>query len=88
MISVVVQFSVVVQLVLNCITQFQLKKGHYVINIVIFTCNGNIIHININDYEGTHNVWDVLNGITYKGEVNLRVQGLGRGCVKGLGFIC
>ena len=24
-----------------------------------FKCNGNIIHININDYEGTYNVGDV-----------------------------
>ncbi len=26
-----------------------------------FKCNGNIIHININDYESTYNVGDVLN---------------------------
>ena len=32
-------------------------------------CNGNIIHINVNDYEGTYNVGDVLNCITEKGEV-------------------
>ena len=36
-------------------------------------CNGNIIHININDYEGTYNVGDVLNCITEKGEVNYSI---------------
>ena len=36
----------------------------------IFKRNGNIIHININDYEGTYHVGDVLNCITDKGEVN------------------
>jgi hypothetical protein len=38
-----------------------------------FKCNGNIIHININDYEGTYNVGDVLNCITEKCEVNYTV---------------
>ena len=38
-----------------------------------FKCNGNIIHININDYEGTYNVVDVLNCITKKGEVNYTI---------------
>ena len=38
-----------------------------------FKCNGNIIHININDYEGTYNVGDVLNCITEKGEVNYTI---------------
>ena len=36
-----------------------------------FKCNGNIIHININDYEGTYNVGDVFHCIPDKGEVNL-----------------
>ena len=35
-----------------------------------FKCTGNIIHININYFEGTYNVGDVLNCITEKGEVN------------------
>jgi hypothetical protein len=35
-----------------------------------FKCNGNIIHININDYEGTYYVGDVSNCIADKGEVN------------------
>jgi hypothetical protein len=38
-----------------------------------FKCNGNIIHININDYEGTYNVGDVLNCITEKCEVNYTI---------------
>ena len=38
-----------------------------------FKCNGNIIHININDYEGTYNIGDVLNCITGKGEVNYTI---------------
>ena len=38
-----------------------------------FKCNGNIIHININDYEGTYNVGDVLNCITEKGEVDYTI---------------
>ena len=38
-----------------------------------FKCNGNIIHINMNDYEGTYNVGDVLNCITEKGEVNYTI---------------
>ena len=38
-----------------------------------FKCNGNIIHININDYEGTYNVGDVLNCITQKYEVNYTI---------------
>jgi hypothetical protein len=29
-----------------------------------FKCNGNIVHINIDDYEGTYNVGDVLYCIT------------------------
>ena len=35
-----------------------------------FQSNGNNIHININDYEGTYNVRDVLHCSTDKGEVN------------------
>jgi hypothetical protein len=35
-----------------------------------FKCNGNIIHININDCEGTYNVGDVLHCIADKGDVN------------------
>ena len=38
-----------------------------------FKCDGNIIHININDYEGTYNVGDVLNCITQKYEVNYTI---------------
>ena len=38
-----------------------------------FKCNGNIIHININDYEGTYNVGEVLHCITDEGEVNLTI---------------
>ena len=38
-----------------------------------FKCNGNIIHININDYEGTYNVGDVLHSITDKGKVNYTI---------------
>jgi exonuclease I len=33
--------------------QFQLKKGHYMIYIVILNVMEIIIHINITDYEGT-----------------------------------
>ena len=35
-----------------------------------FKCNGNIIHININDYEGTYNVGNVLYCIADKGDAN------------------
>ena len=38
-----------------------------------FKCNGTIIHININDYEGTYDVGDLLHCITDKGEVNYTI---------------
>jgi hypothetical protein len=38
-----------------------------------FKCNGKVIHIKINDYEGTYNVGDVLHCITDKGEVNYTI---------------
>jgi hypothetical protein len=38
-----------------------------------FKYNGKIIHININDYEGTYDVGDVLHCITDKGEVNYTI---------------
>ena len=38
-----------------------------------FKCNGNVIHININDYEGTYNVGDILHCIADKGEVNYTI---------------
>jgi hypothetical protein len=49
--------------------QFQFKKWQYLIHSNS-KCNGNIIHINFNDCEGTYNVGDAFNCITYKGEVN------------------
>jgi hypothetical protein len=39
-----------------------------------FKCNGNTIHVNVNDDEGTYNVGDVLNCITEKGEVNYTIM--------------
>jgi hypothetical protein len=33
-----------------------------------------IIHMNINDYEGTYNVEDVFNYITEKGEANYSIK--------------
>ncbi len=37
-------------------------------------CNRNIIHININDYEGTYNIGDVLNCVVLeKGEFNYAI---------------
>ena len=38
-----------------------------------FKCNENIIDININDYEGTYNVGDILHCIADKGEVNYTI---------------
>ena len=38
-----------------------------------FKCNGNTIHVNVNDDEGTYNVGDVLNCITEKGEVDYTI---------------
>ncbi len=42
-------------------------------DIIWYLWNGNIIHININDYDGTYNIGDVLNCITDKGEVNYTI---------------
>jgi len=49
---------------------FQLKKGTLYDICSNFEWNGNIIHININEYEGTYNEGDVPNCIADKGEVN------------------
>jgi hypothetical protein len=49
------------------------QKGTLYYICTNFKCNGNIFHININDYEGTYNVGDVLNCITEKGEVNYTI---------------
>ena len=38
-----------------------------------FKCNGNIIHININDYEGTYNVGYVLHCSADKSDANYTI---------------
>jgi hypothetical protein len=49
---------------------FSIQKGTLYEIYSSLKCNRNIIHININDDEGTYNVGDVLHCSTDKGEVN------------------